>query len=74
MKKAITLLLALVMMLLLCSCTYCEKAEEGCFDIQYGSCLPFKMKWNPDGASVCCYRWDGDEANTDIVIPDKYEK
>lgn len=73
MKKAITLLLALVMMLLLCSCTYCERAEEGCFDILYGSYLPFQMRWNPDGACVHIYTWDGDESNTDIVIPDKYK-
>ena len=72
MKKAITLLLVLLLLLGLCACTYGNTAEEGSFKIMYGSYFPFPLRWNPDGACVYQYTWDGDEGNTDIVIPDAY--
>lgn len=72
MKKAIALLMALVMLLALCACTYCYEAEEGSFSIMYGSYLPIRLERNPDGACVYMYSWDGDESNMDIVIPDEY--
>ncbi len=73
MKKAISILMVFVMLFLLCACNYAYEAEDGSFMIMYGTYLPISMSKNPDGASVCLYTWDGDENNTDIVIPEEYD-
>ena len=63
----------MIMLLLLCSCTYCYHTEEDGFDIMYGSYLPVQSTLNSDGAGINSYMWDGDESHMDIVIPDEYD-
>lgn len=38
----------------------------------YGSYFMFFLKYNPDGAAVSHYKWEGDPEKTDIIIPEKY--
>ncbi len=73
MKRVIALFMAIAMLFLLCACNYCYEAEKGSLTIMYGTYLPIPISINPDGASACLYTWDGDESNTDIVIPDEYD-
>ena len=61
--------------LLLCGCTtYCYEDTVSDMEIMYGSYFMFFLKYNPDGAAVSHYKWDGDPEKTDIVIPEKYGK
>ena len=70
MKKTAIIISALMILMLLCSCTYAKQSQQGCFKIMYGSFLPIIP--NADGVCVCSYTWDGNEENMEIVIPDKY--
>ena len=73
MKKPLALALSVLIALLLCGCTYndCETVSDMRF--LYGTYL-FFGNYNPDGAAVSYYTWDGDPEKTDIVIPEKYGK
>ena len=73
MKKPLALALSVFIALLLCGCTYndCETVSDMRF--LYGTYL-FFGNYNPDGAAVSYYTWDGDPEKTDIVIPEKYGK
>lgn len=73
MKKPLALALSVLIALLICGCTYndCETVSD--MQFLYGSYLFFK-NYNPGGAAVSYYTWDGDPEKTDIVIPEKYGK
>ena len=69
------LALSVFISLLLCGCaTYCYEDTVSDMEIMYGSYFMFFLKYNPDGAAVSHYKWDGDPEKTDIVIPEKYGK
>lgn len=73
MKKTVALsIITVIFLFMLCSCAYSKEVESGDFSIGYGSYM-LSNKFNIDGAGVCGYTWDGNEANTDIVIPDSYD-
>ena len=75
MKKSLVLVLSVFISLLLCGCTnYCYEDTVSNMDIMYGSYFMLMSEYNPDGAAVSCYAWDGDPEKTDIVIPEKYGK
>ncbi len=75
-EKPLILTFSVFMALLLCGCTsYCYgKIRE-----RYGNYVRQLfyvrfLKYNPDGAAVSHYKWDGDPEKIDIVIPEKYGK
>ncbi len=73
MKKTRVLVLSALIALLPCGCTtYCYDDTVSDMNIMYGSYFMFFLKYNPDGAAVSYYTWDGDPEKTDIVIPEKY--
>ena len=71
MKKPLILAFSVFMALLLCGCTYNDCDTVSDMQFLYGTYL-FFGKYNPDGAAVSYYTWDGDPEKTDIVIPEKY--
>ena len=73
MKKPLVLILSVFIALLLCGCTYNDCETVGDMQFLYGSFL-FSQNYNPDGAAVSAYVWDGDPEKTDIVIPEKFDK
>ena len=75
MKKPLILTFSVFMALLLCGCTsYCYEDTVSDMNIMYGSYFMSMSEYNPDGAAVTYYTWDGDPEKTDIVIPEKYGK
>lgn len=75
MKKPLALAFSVFMALLLCGCTaYCYEDTVSDMNIMYGSYFMSMSEYNPDGAAVSGYVWDGDPEKTDIVIPEKYGK
>ncbi len=75
MKKPLILALSVFISLLLCGCTtYCYEDTVSDMNIMYGSYFMSMSEYNPDGAAVSGYVWDGDPEKTDIVIPEKYGK
>lgn len=75
MKKPLVLALSVFISLLLCGCTtYCYEDTVSDMEIMYGSYFMSMSEYNPGGAAVSCYAWDGDPEKTDIVIPEKYGK
>lgn len=65
MKKLFPLVLGVLLVVLMCSCSldYSEQADEGNFSYAYGKKTAF----------VTCYRWDGTEEGRTIVIPEEYD-
>lgn len=61
MKKLTAIFLPLVMLFILCACTYESMDTEGGIGYLSGG----------NGAAAYCFTWDGDGDNTDIVIPDR---
>ena len=73
MKKAVSLVLAIALLLSLSACGYCYDNDIGSFKIMYGSYFPLPSRYTRDGAAVAKYTWDGSESGMTIIIPDTYE-